>query len=151
MLRTSVFSGCIPLHMVFLVLFSLAGCGDTPPDEVSPKSALTANRKAVDIAVDGSTDAIGPAREALLKNLKTRLNSIDEKITLLANKKSDLTEEARLERNKKVEEFRIRRDAARRRLKALNEASELGWSDVRDGAEAAWLDLEKDVDAAMAE
>jgi hypothetical protein len=151
MLRTSVFSGCNSLRTGFLVMVSLTGCSDTPPDEVSPKSALTENREAVDIAVDGSTDAIGPAREALLKNLRTRLKSIDEKITLLANKESDLTEEARLERNKKVEEFRIRRDAARRRLKALNEASELGWSDIRDGAEAAWLDFEKAVDAAMAE
>jgi predicted small lipoprotein YifL len=150
MLRTSVFSGFTSLRTVFLVLFSLAGCGDTPPDEVSPKSALTGNREAIDIAVDGSTDAIGPARAAFLKQLKTRLKSIDEKITLIGNKESDLTEEARLERNKKVEEFRIRRDAAQRRLKSLNEASELGWSDFRDGAEAAWLDLEKDVDAAIA-
>lgn len=139
------------MNACLLSLFGLTGCGDRPPDEASLKSPLVRSRETVDIAVDGRTDAIGPAREALLKNLRTRLKLIDEKITLLANKESDLSEEARIERNRKVEEFRIRRDAARRRLKALNEASELGWSDFRDGVEAAWLDLEKAVDAAMAE
>ena len=96
-------------------------------------------------------DAIGPARAAFLKKLKTRLQSIDQKIEQLANKERDLTEEARVEWSKKVGQLEIRRDAAKKRLKTLSAASELGWSDLRDGAEAAWQDLEKAVDAAMAE
>lgn len=139
------------MNMCFLPLFGLTGCGDRPPDEASLKSPLVRNRATVDIAVDGSTDAIGPAREAFLKKLKMRLKSIDEKIAVLADQESDQTEEAGPKRNMEVEELMIRRDAARRTLKTLNQASELGWRELRDEAEAVWQDLEKAVDAAIVE
>lgn len=151
MLHMAVSSHCFFLRTGILVVAAFAGCGEPPQDDTSLKSTVNEVREHIDDAVDGSVDAIGPARAAFLAKLKTRLESIDRKIEQLANKERDLTEEARVEWNKKVDQLKIRREAAKKRLKTLSEASELGWSDLRDGAEAAWQDLDKAVDAAAAE
>ena len=151
MLQMPVFSQCVPLLPGFLIIAGLAGCGETPQDDTSLKSTVDEVSQHIDDAVEESVDAIGPARAAFLAKLKTQLQSIDQKMEQLANKERDLTEEASVEWNKKVDQLKIRRDAARRRLKALSKGSEVGWSDLRDGAEAAWQDLEKAVDAAAAE
>jgi hypothetical protein len=151
MLHMPVFFHCFPLRIGLLAIAAFAGCSESPQDDTSLKSTVKEVRQHVDDAVDGSMDAIGPARAAFLKKLKTRLQSIDQKIEQLANKERDLTVVARVEWSKKVGQLEIRRDAAKKRLKTLSAASELGWSDLRDGAEAAWQDLDKAVDAALAE
>ena len=151
MLHRPVFSHCFPLRIGILATAAFTGCSESPQDDTSLKSTVKEVRQHVDDAVDGSLDAIGPARTAFLTKLKARLRSIDQKIEQLEDKERDLTEEARVEWKRKVAQLKIRRDAARKRLKTLSAASELGWSDLRDGAEAALQDLDKAVDAAMAE
>ena len=150
MLQMSVLSKRLPLRNGFLTIALFAGCGESPQDEASPGVPVNDVEQHIDADVDRSRDAISPARAEFLSRLKTRLKSIDERIELLAKKEQDLSEEARIEWNRKVHQLEIRGDAARRRLKTLSEASESGWSDLRDGAEAAWQDLDKAVDDAMA-
>ena len=134
--------------MMCLILASFSGCSESPQEEIPLKSAADDITRTVDESVEEIVDSVGPAREAFLTKLKTRLRSIDAKIEELANREQNLTEDARAEWNDKVEQLIVRRDAARRRLKSLSEASEVGWSDMRDGAVTAWDDLAKAVDDA---
>lgn len=135
MLQMPVFSHYLPLLPGLLIIAGLASCGETPPDDTSLKSTVDTVRQHIDDAVEEGVGAISPARAEVLAKLKIQLQSIDQKLEQLATRDRDLTEEARVEWNKKVDQLGVRRDAARRRLMDLSKAGEAGWSDLRESAD----------------
>jgi hypothetical protein len=132
--------------LVVATLLATSACEQKPsenvpvvPDNVVRDETRGDAAKAVDAAADFSQQT----KEVLQSKLDEGLKKLDTEIAKLREKGSELTDQAKVDWDKKMADLETKRAAFVAKLADVGQASQGAWSEVVKGARAAWDDLEK--------